>query len=144
MFKGSVLGSKSPLQHLAVADYHAEQIVEVVRDSSGKPPDCFHFLRHAELPFQGAPLCRVLGKNLDISDCASLILYGTTAAPYSNESTIFSLPLHFNVFETFLMQKRFIELLMFNGITINASGEIRSEKLLFETEADHFLQGQIA
>src|SRR5260370_20787620 len=140
MFKGSVLGSKSPLQHLAVADYHAEQIVEVVRNSTGKAADCFHFLRHAELAFQSAPLGHVLGKNLDISDRARLILYRATTASHGDGCAIFAFPLHFEILETFLMQERFIELLMFNGITINASGEICSQELLLIRVSKHFLQ----
>ncbi len=140
MFKGSVLGSEVALQHLTVADNYAEQIVEIVRDSSGQAPDRFHFLRHAELPFQGAPFRDVLGKDLDISDRARLIFYRTTAASHGEKSAIFALPLDFNVLETLLMQKRFVELLMFRRIAIDAAGEICLQKLFFRRVTKHFFE----
>src|SRR2546421_217625 len=56
-----------------------------------------------ELRFQGAPLGDVLGKNLDVSDCASLVLYRTAAASHDDGRAVFALPFQFKVFEAVLL-----------------------------------------
>jgi len=45
-------GRKLRAHHLAVAQHHGQDIVEVVRNSAGKAPHRFHLLRLAQLIFQ--------------------------------------------------------------------------------------------
>ena len=58
-----ILRRERAQQQFSVAlDYH-QQIVEVVRDASSEPADCFHFLRLPQLFFELLPLTNILRNN---------------------------------------------------------------------------------
>ena len=47
-----IVGRHAQQQQFRASHHHAEQVVEVVRDSAGQAPDGFHFLRLAQLIFE--------------------------------------------------------------------------------------------
>ena len=49
-------------QHVAVAGDDGQQVIEIVRDAAGEPPDRFHLLRLAELLFEASALAAHAGR----------------------------------------------------------------------------------
>ena len=62
VFAQRTLRIQFPLEQLAVPDDHAEQVIEIVSDSTRKPPDRFHFGGHLQLALQNSLLGHVLCK----------------------------------------------------------------------------------
>src|SRR4029077_14284626 len=72
-----------PLKDLAVADDHTEQVVEVVRDSSGEPADGFHLVRHAELALEHPLLSDVFGEYFKISFILAGVVHDSASAAHA-------------------------------------------------------------
>jgi hypothetical protein len=71
-FSGHVAQSPVSIQFLfddaGVSIHHGEYVVEVVRDASGEPAYGFHFLRVAELVFEGTAIGNVMEENNKAQD----------------------------------------------------------------------------
>src|SRR5690606_33634256 len=51
MNQGAALGIDAAFEDRACAEDHGEKVVEIVRDSSGEPPECLDALRFTEASF---------------------------------------------------------------------------------------------
>src|ERR1700744_6352742 len=72
-------------------------MIEIIRNSTGKASDCFHFLRHTQLLFKHTPLRYVFRKYLVVDRYAVLIVDATTGAAHSDGNAVLPQQLHLHV-----------------------------------------------
>jgi hypothetical protein len=84
-------------QQVAIARNHSQQVVEVVRDPSGQPADCFHFLRLHELLLQAALFGDISDEGLVALELPSGIPHRADAELHVQEAAVLPLPGRFHV-----------------------------------------------
>ena len=82
-------------QHLGVAADDHQKIIEVVRHAAGQPSDGFHFLRLAELVFEGPPFGDIFRDDFEGRVAVIPGIGGASAEPDRNCGAIFLLPANF-------------------------------------------------
>ena len=131
---------QSSLQHLAVADNDAQQVVEVVRDASGQPADSLHFLRHAQLALEQPFLGDVFRENFKICGAIDCGLYEPAGATRFDGRAILAFPIHLNIGEIFLVGEQVIHPLVFERVNVHVRGEVQLQQFRVRFVAQHFLQ----
>ena len=79
-------------QELGVGEDDRQQVVEIVRDSTGELTDRFHLLGLTELFLQAASLADVLGEHFVALDAAVLVAHGAAVQPHRDRLAILAAP----------------------------------------------------
>ncbi len=78
-------------QEFAVAGNHHQQIVEIVRNATGEPADCFHLLRLTKLLFQRALFRDVFGEQFEV-DSVAFAANGASRKAGTHQAAVFADP----------------------------------------------------
>jgi hypothetical protein len=85
--------------HFRISADHHQQVVEVVRHSSGEAADGFHFLGLAKLILQHAAVGDVFGDGFEDVGRLVHVAHSPSADAHGDGSAILALPLQFNAIE---------------------------------------------
>src|SRR5690348_15246702 len=143
MLDQGVLPAELSLEKLSVADNDAQEIVEVVSNSSRQPADGLHFSGHLQLALEDPFLRYVFDEEVETNHVCVTLLHAAAAAADGYGTAIASSQFEFNVFElVFHVQTRF-ELHKLSGVGENPLTELGVQQFVEVLVSQHPLKGRV-
>ncbi len=130
-------------QKVVIALYDCEQIIEIVRNPSGKTAYGFHLLCLPELFFQLPPFRKIFDDAFSPSQFARFIVQSSPTNPNGNRFAILALPLDLSLHDPPSPERLVDQTRPVLRIMIDVIGQAHRQKFIFRGVTEHRHKGRI-